>query len=77
MVVNSIYSSLKDACTLLRLSRPITLLLLDTLAEVVQDGENTLARSRAASNGKQALKDQGIKKLTIEDALSVLRHRIL
>lgn len=69
---------LKDACTLLRLPRPITLLLLETLAIAVQDSDNTLVRSnRAIFNGKQALKEQGIKKLSVEDALSVLRRRIL
>lgn len=70
--------SLKDVCILLRLPRPITLLLLDTLAVAVQDSESTPSKtSRAALNGKQALKDQGIKKLSVEDSLSVLRHRIL
>ncbi len=69
---------LKDACTLLRLPRPITLLLLDTLSVAIQDSESTSVKSnRATFNGKQALKDQGIKKLSVEDSLSVLRRRIL
>lgn len=72
------FKELKDACTLLRLPRPITLLLLETLAIAVQDSDNILVRSnRAIFNGKQALKEQGIKKLSVEDALSVLRRRIL
>ena len=70
--------SLRDACILLRLPRPITLLLLDTLALAVQDSESSSSKSaRAAVNGKQALKDQGIKKLSVESALSVLRRRIM
>ncbi|EFX76487.1 hypothetical protein DAPPUDRAFT_322360 [Daphnia pulex] len=72
------FKELKDACTLLRLPRPITLLLLDTLSVAIQDSESTSVKSnRATFNGKQALKDQGIKKLSVEDSLSVLRRRIL
>nr|CAH0101935.1 unnamed protein product [Daphnia galeata] len=74
----SYFKELKDACTLLRLPRPITLLLLDTLSVAVQDSESTSVKSnRATFSGKQALKDQGIKKLSVEDSLSVLRRRIL
>nr|CAG4650896.1 EOG090X04F1 [Simocephalus serrulatus] len=74
----SYFKDLKDACILLRLPRPITLLLLDTLAVAVQESDSPTTRSsRAAFSGKQALKDQGVKKLSVENALSVLRRRIL
>lgn len=70
--------SLKDACVLLLLPRPITLLLLDTLAVAVHEADSPSSKSnRATYSGKQALKDQGIKKLSVENALSVLRRRIL
>lgn len=75
---NFFFIRLKDACVLLRLPRPITLLLLDTLAVALQDdASSSLIASRALANGKQALKDQGVRKLSVEDALSVLRRRIL
>lgn len=77
-VFNDLLWRLKDACTLLRLPRPITLLLLDTLALAVQDdGSASVKAGRALADGKMALKDQGVRKLSVEDALSVLRRRIL
>lgn len=69
---------LSDSCTILLLNRPITLLLLDTLAQAVHEEDNTSIKSiRAVANGKQALKDQGVRKLKTEQALSVLRRKIL
>lgn len=68
---------LKDACTLLRIAKPIAFLLLDTLALAVQSEDDNPRTNRAIANAKQALRDQGIRKLNIEDSLSVLRHRIL
>ena len=74
----SYFRELKDSCTLLRLPKPITTLLLDTLALAVQDDGNASVKcARALSNGKLAFKDQGIKKLSVEDSLSVLRRRIM
>jgi len=54
-------------------------LLLDTLAQCVQVDENALSAksSRAIASGREALKDQGVTKLSMDDALSVLRRRIL
>ena len=75
---NNFNSRLIDSCIILRLGRPLALLLLDTLAQAIQDEGNPSIKSmRSVSNGKQALKDQGIRKLGIEDALSVLRRKIV
>lgn len=54
------------------------MLLLDTMAQAVQDEDDTSVKSiRSVTNAKQALKDQGIRKLKIDQALSVLRRKIL
>ena len=54
------------------------MLLLDTLAQAVHDEDDTSIKSiRSVTNGKQALKDQGIRKLKIDEALSVLRRKML
>ena len=70
----SYFRELKDSCTLLRLPKPITTLLLDTLALAVQDDGNASVKcARALSNGKLAFKDQGIKKLSVEDSLKCFK----
>jgi len=72
------FRELSDSCTILLLNRPITMLLLDTLAQAVHDEDDTSIKSiRSVTNGKQALKDQGIRKLKIDEALSVLRRKML
>nr|CAG4638383.1 EOG090X04F1 [Cyclestheria hislopi] len=74
---DSYFRDLKDACILLSLPNPVAMLLLDTLAQAVQMEESSSTSSRHIYSGRQALKDQGVKKLNIEEALSVLRRRIL
>lgn len=64
---------------LLRLTQPITVLLLDTLIMAIDENDDDASSksNRIVYSGKQALKDHGIKKLSVEDSLNVLRRKIM